>query len=288
MTEDSAGPSPKRQRVDDIQSAADVAYEPKALCDFIIETADGRKLAVHRAFILRYSAFFGKLLEATPADKVPVTETAEDFQGHFLDLLYDRNRELQPQSVLRVLELADKYESASLIRACRATLCSKAFVLTLRKPGLPPVTLECPPGDAAVRTLGTEVGHCSVLDALLLASKYDFEDLLARVEKFVTQQASDKLILLFLTTTTSKEKLQQVKPQHLARVLQAVAGASYRHHAATDKQRLAFELEKAGWEKERAKLQKAVATEKERSEKTLRRFNQLLAKAQKHGIQAPP
>ena len=27
-------------------------------------------LAVHRAFILRYSAFFGKLLEATPADKV--------------------------------------------------------------------------------------------------------------------------------------------------------------------------------------------------------------------------
>ena len=44
MMEESAGPSPKRQRVSDVE-CADISYEPKALCDFIIETADGRKLA---------------------------------------------------------------------------------------------------------------------------------------------------------------------------------------------------------------------------------------------------
>ena len=53
-------------------------------------------------------------------------------------------------------------------------------------------------------------------------------------------------------------------------------------------QKAAFDEEKKGWEQQHSKLQQQVATEKERNEKTLRRFNQLLAKAQKHGIQAPP
>ncbi len=51
--------------------------------------------------------------------QVPVTETAEDFQSHFLNLLYNRDTELLPENVLRVLDLADKYESSSLIKACR-------------------------------------------------------------------------------------------------------------------------------------------------------------------------
>ncbi len=56
MAEQHAGPpSPKRQKLD-VQADADVVYDPSNLCDFLIRTADGKKLAgtCHPASLARH------------------------------------------------------------------------------------------------------------------------------------------------------------------------------------------------------------------------------------------
>ena len=234
--------------------------------------------------IYRYSKLVKGVLEEFPEQhEVQVTEDAADLRKYFLDIIYDRGTSIVPGMVLRILDLADKYEAPSLVEACRATIVSDAFKISFepRKPVPTPGSIEADLfGPDNFVCPDDYLSHCTLADALLISSKYNWPDLRAKCTSWLIlnshPQRFESHTLLQLVPLSSEELIE---------VVQAVcidAGLSL-SRAINEKNTTA-----KCWEMSQAALKARKATElqhKKNYTKLLSKYNKLLAKARAAGIQ---
>lgn len=207
-----------------------------------------------------------------------VTEDAAELRKHFLDIIYDRGMSITPDMAIHVLNLADKYEAPSVVEACRATLVSPAFKISYepRKAVPDAGSIE----EEFYHSLDEYCSHCTLSDALLIASKYKWPDLM---EKCITWLESKSTSSQFRVHTLPH--LEGLSTAEIIKVMDTVCKKASESLMATFDEKLAVSK---CWEMTEAMLKAKKEIESQNKKnytKLLSKYNKLLAKARAAGVQ---
>eukprot|EP00887_Chlorella_sp_A99_P007233 scaffold2.g7233.t1 len=271
VAEEQAGQgSPKRQRLAPWRS-----YEPADLVDLRLLSADGKLIeartgggCVHRAVLLRHSTLVRRLLEdcQDAQQAIPITEDAADLAAHFLDILYDPDVGISPSSALRVLALADKYDSPAVLRACGRVLGDPGFQLSTLEEGAPP-------------------GGCGLLQALALASKHGFAGLLGKALAFAEAQVRKAPAALRAALEAGRAQLEGLTPEQLAALALRLAGGAESGAAAAAANAASAALASVAAQAELTAAKCTLVAKEKAYQKLLAKHNRMLARAQAMGLQ---
>lgn len=264
---------------------ADHRYEPADLCDAVVVCGDGVRLGVHRAFLLRNSRLLSILFDAFPGQReVTVSEASTELRPLFLDVIYDRGLAIAPDHVLHVLQLADKYEADALVQACRAVIVDDGFCLTYlpRSPLPPGVTADTLTEARNAGLIGDVTAyqsHVTIGEALTIASKHGWDDLFARCAADIKRLGVDEAF-----EEHTVPALDSLKPEELIEVIRWMCGGVGVTADAAQAQVKAAEERVAAAEAAADKSAKSEARLRTNYSKLLKRYNKLVAAAQKAGV----
>jgi hypothetical protein len=244
------------------------AYEPAELADLVLVCGPARaRVAAHRAYLLRTSRLFARLLAdlGPAARELVVTEPLAELRRLLLDLIYEPASRIAPGDALAVLAVADKYEAPALIAAARRVLADEATPLALPAAGF---------------LGGGGAGGVDLLDALAAAARHGFPDVCARCEARLRADAAAGGASAARALAAVVARSDGMGEDELRAALRAVAGGA---RAAIARLEAAAAAAAATARRTEPELAKARADLKSLGV----RYNRLIAAAGAAGVEPP-